>query len=75
MKKVKAIFRGRNGSCGFITAREYEFNIAWQPKNHDIKEPIHILQWCDDCQTHHTRVAYESIISFLNNWDNIRIVH
>lgn len=63
MKKVKAIFRGQNGSCGFETNREYTLEVY-----HDTKLYIRINdgdgKWCD----------YQSFISFMNNWDNIRNV-
>lgn len=60
-KKVKAIFRGQNGSCGFQTNQEYTLEIL-----HEIKLNIRIDggdgKHCD----------YQSLISFLENWDNIR---
>lgn len=58
---VKAIFRGQNGSCGFETNREYQLEIY-----HDANSYIRIdggdARHCD----------YQSFISFMNNWDNIR---
>lgn len=62
MKKIKAIFRGENGSCGYTTNHEYELNLSQnafieiQDKNGE--------GFC----------RYGSIISFLNNWDNIRVL-
>ena len=62
-KKVKAIFRGQNGSCGFETNKEYKLEVI-----HDGKCYIQISsgdgKYCD----------YESFISFMKNWDNIRNV-
>lgn len=69
-KKIKAVFRGGNGSVGFEHGKQYDLQIAWKPTA-DFKNPIHIIYWCDVCKTNHTKVAYESILSFLNNWDNV----
>lgn len=62
-RKVKAIFRGQDGSCGFQTNREYQLEVM-----HDVNSYIRIDggdgHFCD----------YQSFVSFMKNWDNIRNV-
>lgn len=62
-KKIKAIFRGQEGSCGYRTNTEYNLVVS------NKKNLIHIetTAGSGDCE-------YESIVGFLNNWDNIRTV-
>ena len=60
--KVIAIFKGQNGSCGYETKKEYTLVIR-----HHIGALIQIEDingggWCE----------YGSMVSFLENWDNIR---
>lgn len=60
---VKAIFRGQDGSLGYETHKEYTLIVS---QSYD---DIHIERnggggECD----------YGSIMSFINNWDNIRKV-
>ena len=62
-KTVKAIFKGKNGSMGFETNKEYTINVN-QVQNGYIKIDGSGGLWCD----------YNSIGSFLTNWDNIRVV-
>lgn len=60
--KVKAIFKGLDGSCGYKTNREYTLVISHKTKGH-----IQIEDddgWCE----------YGSMVSFLENWDNIRLI-
>lgn len=61
-KKVKAVFKGQDGSCGYTTGMEYTLIVHHQ-KNSLIK--IEKLEFGGDCE-------YESLLSFLENWDNIR---
>ncbi len=63
-QKVKATFKGQDGSCGYKHNTEYTLSIG-----HRQDEFIHIEDtsgggWCE----------YGSLISFLENWDNIRKV-
>lgn len=59
---VKAVFKGKNGSLGYETNKEYCLEIR-----RGANSPIIIVQNNGDgfCE-------YESILSFLNNWDCIR---
>jgi hypothetical protein len=61
-KKVKAIFRGQNGSCGYETNKEYTLIIRHKIKNHVQIEKFKGGGWCE----------YGSLVSFLENWDNVR---
>ena len=62
-KTIKAIFRGQDGSCGFETNKEYVLEVMHNTNTH-----ISIQggggRHCD----------YQSFISFMKNWDNIRNV-
>lgn len=60
--KVKAIFRGQDGSCGYETNTEYRLIISYENKYIHIEAEAGNRGWCD----------YNSILAFLNNWDNIR---
>lgn len=66
-KKVKAIFRGQNGSLGYETNKEYLLTLEHKRGNsiyiHTTQEnkSNNIVGNCE----------YESMVSFLNNWDNI----
>lgn len=63
-KKVKAIFKGRNGSCGYKTNKEYTLIIHHQVDMYiqieDVKGGGHN--------------SYGSMVSLLENWDNVRVV-
>ena len=66
-KTIVATFIGMNGSCGYQHGKEYSLTIK-----HDKDENIEIHlsgssreNFCD----------YESVISFLNNWKDIRAVN
>lgn len=64
---VKAIFRGQDGSCGYRNSSEYTLTI-----NHD-----NDVFWIEKNNTFKRRDSngyceYGSVISFLENWDNIR---
>lgn len=58
---IKATFTGKNGSLGYVTGKTYLFRVS-QAENIRI-EPI--------STTNVEKCEYESIIAFLNNWDNI----
>lgn len=71
-KKVKAIFRGANGSLGYETDKEYTLVI-----HHESGGNIKI-----ECANRAFQVKfglgkceYESLTSFLANWDNVRVVN
>ncbi len=66
MKKVtvKAIFKGKDGSLGYQKNTEYALIIT-----HSMCANISIK--CIDQQK--GVCEYESMISFLKNWDNIRL--
>ncbi|MFA5207361.1 MAG: hypothetical protein WC428_01775 [Candidatus Paceibacterota bacterium] len=67
--KVKAIFKGSDGSLGYIANHEYEFIVK-----EDNDKFIHIESkpHIDKSGKTFTGCVYGSIIAFLNNWDNIR---
>jgi len=65
--KVKAIFRGQDGSCGYEHGKEYTILISHSDKGRGL---IDIVTAGDDggyC-------SYNSICAFLRNWDNVRSV-
>ena len=66
MIKVTAVFIGKNESCGYITNTTY----------------ILVVKQLDEgkveINAHHrpeTTVIYGSVISFLNNWKDVSIIH
>ena len=59
--KVKAIFRGQDGSLGYSANKEYPLNLT----TYEMFEMNTIVGECE----------YESMTSFLKNWDNVRIVN
>jgi hypothetical protein len=69
--RVRAIFKGQNGSLGYNTNEEYPLNLRHTKGNnisittYEIMEMNAIVGECE----------YESMSSFLKNWDNIRIVN
>lgn len=69
-KKVKAIFKGQDGSCGYNTNKEYTLIVSRGSYEHRPYVDLISIKNIDGgglCD-------YESIESFLNNWDNIRNV-
>ena len=65
MIKVKAIFKGKDGSCGYKTNCEYTLEIYHENNQYiQISKVNDVGGYCD----------YGSMISFLSNWDNIRKV-
>jgi len=60
--KVKATFKGKNGSMGFETGKQYTLNLNKDKDGgisiYDINDMSH---FCD----------YTSFITFLNNWENV----
>jgi hypothetical protein len=61
-KTIKATFKGSNGSCNYITNEEYTLLISYVTRGYIKIENVEGGGYCD----------YNSIISFLNNWDNIK---
>ena len=63
--KVKAIFKGQNGSMGFVTGKEYTLKLNKDKDGgisiYDINDMSH---FCD----------YTSFITFLNNWRDVSSV-
>lgn len=60
MKTIRATFKGRNGSLGYIKNKEYTFVVT----TNKILPTIGETGICE----------YESVESFLNNWDNIKVL-
>ena len=72
MKKIKAIFKGKNNSCGFLKDREYELKIY---SNRDTKNIVILHQLLSKGNVPEGKliqVEYESINAFFTNWDLIR---
>lgn len=67
--KVKAVFKGQDGSCEYNTNKEYTLIIH---KNSDKKNP-HFDFYIEN-ENGGGYCEYESIVSFLNNWDCVRHV-
>jgi len=67
-KIITAVFKGQNGSCGYSTNKRYVLKISNDSKNKNIL--IHLVGEDD-----RGNVEYESIFSFLENWDMIRVMN
>ncbi len=59
---VEATFKGQNGSLGYKTGTKYDLMITHKKKGHIMMQDV--KQSMPGCE-------YESIISFMENWDNI----
>lgn len=59
---VEATFKGQNGSLGYKTGTKYDLMITHKKKGNIIMQDV--KQSMPGCE-------YESIISFMENWDNI----
>lgn len=68
MKKIKAKFKGLNGSLGYITNRVY-----WLTMNYSSKGDTQItIERIKVEGTHgNGRCVYDNIGTFLDNWSNI----
>ena len=64
MKKIKAIFKGTNGSCGYETNKEYTLYIESNTSGIIIRRNRDGWGICQ----------YSNIEKFLENWDNIRVL-
>ena len=61
--KVKATFIGKDGSRGFVKAKEYTLKLSKYPTDGNLlADDVKSLNYCE----------YGSFIAFLNNWDNIK---
>jgi hypothetical protein len=61
--KYKAIFIGKDGSLGYSHGKEYELYIQPATCSSGV-----LLQKRDGCG----KCFYQSVVSFLKNWDCIR---
>lgn len=64
LKKVKAVFKGLDGSCGYRNNYEYELQISVMPSGNISIYGSGTTLPCE----------YDSMLTFLDNWDNIRNV-
>jgi len=67
--KVKAIFKGADGSCGYKHGMEYELTVWQHSENGNRNIAIELADKPDE-----NYCEYETIIGFCNNWDCIRII-
>jgi len=66
--KINAVFKGQDGSCGYKTNKEYQLKIKHTNRGRGL---ISINSSSTDggfCQ-------YNSLMAFLRNWDNIRVIN
>lgn len=68
-KTIKAVFKGQNGSCGYKTNKEYRLTIWQHSESGHRNIAIELADKPDE-----NYCEYESIVSFLNNWDNITVI-
>jgi len=65
--KVKATFKGKDGSMGFITGKEYTLKLdAWNLMDNSLSiyDINNMNHYCE----------YTSFITFLNNWRDVSSV-
>ena len=68
-KKIKAVFKGANGSCGYCPNFEYQLSVA-QPKHLVVGD---MLQNISITRADGSGICeYDSLLTFLDNWDNIK---
>ncbi len=66
-KKIKAVFKGKNGSCGYKNGMEYKLRIWQHSENGHRNIAIDLADKPDA-----NYCEYASVIAFLTNWDCIR---
>lgn len=64
MKTIKAIFKGADNSLGYKTDKEYTLIIHHKIDSFILIEDVKGSRRCE----------YSSILTFLDNWDDIRLV-
>ena len=64
--KIYATFRGDNGSCGFETGTEYYFVMEMLSKEDKI-----VIRIEANSVKEKLVCEYESVVSFLKNWEKI----
>ncbi len=67
--KVKAVFKGQDGSCGYKHGTEYTLTV-WHHSADGNKNIA--IELADKPDVNYCE--YETIVSFLNNWDCVRHV-
>ena len=65
--KVKAVFKGQDGSCWYKHGMEYELTVLRDREGVNKNVAIELSN-----RPNENYCEYESIISFLHNWDCIR---
>ncbi len=67
--KVKAVFKGQDGSCGYKNGMEYTLTVWQHSEGGHRNIAIELADKPDEgyCE-------YETIIGFLSNWDCVRHV-
>jgi hypothetical protein len=63
-KNVAATFTGLDGSCGFKKGKEYRLTLRHKKGDNICIEEDGGGGWCE----------YNSIVSFLENWDRVSVV-
>lgn len=67
MTKVKAIFKGQNGSCGYEHDKEYTLLINHADRGRGLIDITSTSDKGGFC-------SYQSMPAFLKNWDNVRSI-
>lgn len=66
-KIITAVFKGQNGSCGYYTNRTYALKIQELSNSNIQIEPTG--------NNGEVPVEYTSIITFLDNWTNVKVMN
>jgi dsDNA-specific endonuclease/ATPase MutS2 len=69
MKTIVATFTGHNGSCGYETNKEYALTIYHY---NDVKNKKIVVE--KSGKNGEGYCEYDSIISFFNNWNKIKVL-
>jgi hypothetical protein len=67
-KHIKAIFKGQDGSLGY--KKDFEYDL-WIERSDTMKNEIRIIPMY---QTKVEVCNYSNILTFLDNWDTIRVI-
>jgi len=68
MKKIKATFKGQDGSCGYRTGKKYSIKVEHTMGGRGFIVINSLSGEGGFCE-------YNSIIAFLTNWDKIEITN
>lgn len=64
---VRSIYMGKDGSCGYITGKEYEIYVTWYAH-------FSLMVYPKDTTTGARSVPYSNLATFMDNWPTITLI-